>query len=443
MNVILKKIFNGRKRRDLKVILEGEVKAIRFNGLKLPLFSVSQICNLLQIQIPQKYIGFKEYYLSETPLFDVLENKELLCSKIIASKPLSKEKVEKIKDNAGKFKSFYYQAFGLQHTDEELLEMYIQWRYTFKPLFGVSHHYYFSFEFYKKTIEEAAAYLNKKDKQRIWRASTVHSYADYLRDKVLFNQTFKKHVKREFLSMKDATFEEFQIFISNHPAFFGKPRGGTMGIDSGYMTAKENLEAQFEELKAEDFIVEQIQKQHHVLAEFNSDSLNTIRVNTLLTLDNEPIIMHANLKCGRKGRPMDNLSNGGMAVTIDIETGVICTSAVDTYNYRYEIHPDSKKKFEGTQIPNWDKLVAVCKESAMKMPYIRTIGWDVAVDEDGEIELIEGNTRASVLLMQKPDQIGRKYLYEKYIGLFENSNWKEELLAQDPPVLPKLPKNDS
>ncbi len=68
--------------------------------------------------------------------------------------------------------------------------------------------------------------------------------------------------------------------------------------------------------KGKDFFVEKQLVQEPVLSQFNPDTVNTIRV---LTYENK--VISAAVRFGSKGSFVDNCSKGGVAVSLDIESG--------------------------------------------------------------------------------------------------------------------------
>ncbi len=47
---------------------------------------------------------------------------------------------------------------------------------------------------------------------------------------------------------------------------------------------------------------------------------------------------------------------------------------------------------DGYQLPSYDKAIEMVKRLHKKLPYANLVGWDVAIQEDGEHVLIEINT---------------------------------------------------
>ena len=60
---------------------------------------------------------------------------------------------------------------------------------------------------------------------------------------------------------------------------------------------------------------------------------------------------------------------------------------------RYEAHPDSGIPFRGYRLPEWQELVRICKEAAVKAggQGCRYVGWDMAHSKDHGWVIVEGN----------------------------------------------------
>ena len=109
---------------------------------------------------------------------------------------------------------------------------------------------------------------------------------------------------------------------------------------------------------------------------------------------------------------------GGIAATVDVETGRVVTDAADLDGNTYETNPYSGVKIKGFQIPHWDKVIESCKKANGRIEGVNLVGWDFAITQDGA-ELIEGNPIVSYILAQIPnvaDKIGLKpVMYDPYM----------------------------
>ncbi len=233
-----------------------------------------------------------------------------------------------------------------------------------------------------------------------------------------FNKVFGEFLGREWLDMSSANYEDFKLFAERHSTIFVKRPQGMFGQGVSLIKVAEieSLEKAYQELKEEKALMEEVINQHLDLAEFNPSSANTLRLVTLLCEDNTVKVMAAVLRIGRKGKVADNFHHKGIAAIIDIETGIVITPGVDNEYKRYVIHPDSQKPIVGFKIPKWEDLLIKVKKAALIIPSVRYVGWDVTVDKNGVIMIIEGNFGPDPDVLQIPDGIGKWPLYEPYIA---------------------------
>ena len=129
-------------------------------------------------------------------------------------------------------------------------------------------------------------------------------------------------------------------------------------------------------------IVQEYIQQHPKLQQI-SQSVNTVRIVTMLTKSKEVIIIGAFMRFGIESAFLDNTSQGGITVGIEINTGKLLKYAYDFESRIYEVHPTTAFRFEGFQIPLWCEVVRLSKETQKKFFYNRIIGQDIAITEDG------------------------------------------------------------
>ena len=118
------------------------------------------------------------------------------------------------------------------------------------------------------------------------------------------------------------------------------------------------------------------------MACFNPTSVNTIRCITLKT-NSGVIVPYCFMRTGRKGSFVDNGGSGGLLIGIDVTTGITNTDAFDEYGEKYDLHPDSRMRFCGFQIPEWDKMISICKTAAEIDKDMGFLSWDMAYSEKG------------------------------------------------------------
>ena len=138
-----------------------------------------------------------------------------------------------------------------------------------------------------------------------------------------------------------------------------------------------------------DIIVQRPIEQHPALSSVNESSVNTVRILSLLTEDG-PKIYSRILRVGGKGQRVDNFSSGGIAVGID-EAGVLKKYGYNSMGERFTATYSGDFTFEGFAVPFFDKIIDVVKRAHPMVPHFRLVSFDLAVDKEGEVVLVEAN----------------------------------------------------
>jgi hypothetical protein len=146
------------------------------------------------------------------------------------------------------------------------------------------------------------------------------------------------------------------------------------------------------EFRGGDYVVQEVIQQHPLLDEINPHSLNTIRIITLLTTENQAEPLAAMLRTSSNESPVDNFSTGGIVVGIDMDTGNLkSTGFLKTpYGMTVTSHPVTGRRFSDFQVPYWQDLKDVAARAQRVFHQLKAIGWDFAITQDGPV-LIEGN----------------------------------------------------
>ncbi len=156
----------------------------------------------------------------------------------------------------------------------------------------------------------------------------------------------------------------------------------------------EDLEKLFRDTVSKNLIFQEQIKQNKNLAILHPDSVNTIRIMTLI-LNGEVITLSSSLRLGVGKNKVDNASAGGIYCGIK-DNGELTNFAYNTKGERFNVHPDGGN-FRQCKIQCMDKVKEIVKLAAQRFPHFRLIGWDIAIDEDGEPVIIEANLTMSSL----------------------------------------------
>jgi glutathione synthase/RimK-type ligase-like ATP-grasp enzyme len=166
------------------------------------------------------------------------------------------------------------------------------------------------------------------------------------------------------------------------------------------------IEVEFNELKiSKRSVIQEYVNQHKSLKRLSPNSLNTIRIATMLTKSNTVIILGSLIRIGHATSIVDNSSSGGVAVGIKVETGTLNELGYDFNSKVYKEHPSSNFKFSGFHIPFWKEILKLATETQLTFPYYKLLGIDIGLSEKGPI-LIEINaSHDNVGLEQKSGPI--------------------------------------
>lgn len=143
-----------------------------------------------------------------------------------------------------------------------------------------------------------------------------------------------------------------------------------------------------------NYLIQECVKQHKDMAALNPTSVNTIRVLSYHS-GMEVIIVFCVLKIGRLNQVIDNQCAGGISVAVSQE-GKVGKVAYGGYTEDDVVRTDTGVVLEGYQLPSFDKVKDMAKRLHEKLPYFNIVGWDIAIEEDGEPILIEYNTNTGL-----------------------------------------------
>ena len=277
---------------------------------------------------------------------------------------------------------------------------------------------YFQLRFYEHAEKERAEYAGTGFMYEYQLYMNPKKYRDVLEDKIKFLSKFK-----DFSGRKWATLQMLEENKSLAEEFVHNPAGKVVLKDSTGQAGKEVEVFDLDGIDAFTLIkkmrsggydlIENFVLQHDDLMALSPSGLNTLRVVTQIDKD-QAIIITARLRISVNSN-VDNLTAGNCAAPIDIKTGVVSGPGVygDITKSDAFVHPVTGVKIVGFQIPFWKECLETVKKAALMVAENRSIGWDIAITNEGPI-LIEGNHNWGRVLWQLPEKKGLKKDILKY-----------------------------
>jgi hypothetical protein len=278
---------------------------------------------------------------------------------------------------------------------------------------------------------------NKLNQQPIKFVYDPYNYVCLLRDKFIFEAFCKRmgintptniglfNSKSIFLLKEKKFFDIDMISGFAMDAFCKKnvPYGGGMHsnilklkIQNGIISLN-NKVVTIQEFKKlignENWIIqERIKNQNPEFAVFHPQSINTVRIITVKK-GNDINVIGSFLRMGVNGSYTDNSSSGGIACGIHLENGSLEKYGMfkPEFGTKCARHPNTGVIFEGYKIPKWREIVEYVKRAHSLFYGLHSIGWDVAVTDDG-VMIVEGNDNWNTSGVQLYS--GAKPIFDKY-----------------------------
>lgn len=276
---------------------------------------------------------------------------------------------------------------------------------------------------YRKSAGDPRAYIANSEGRKIHLYQRNRAIGQFFANKVLFYFHLSRaglplpkfvgyNVAGQFClpttSRSIAKLSEFRALMEelmlDCPRIFVKPALGAGGANIFELT-RENLDesvlsAAHEKIVKTSYIFQERVCQHSKLDAVYAGSVNSMRVMTWMQ-GNSVEVLSAVIRFGAGGNFVDNVSNGGMFVGIDLSTGKLEGPArqyLKTGGHLFTAHPDSGVSFADFTVPCFTEVMETAKEGCRHLPY-KLIGWDIAVAEDGPV-ILEANDWPNLDLVQ-------------------------------------------
>lgn len=150
-----------------------------------------------------------------------------------------------------------------------------------------------------------------------------------------------------------------------------------------------------------NFVIEKRIINNDNLKALNPTSCNTLRVITWRNRDKEQIeLVSALLRIGRMGSVIDNSAAGGITVPIGKDGKLVNSGCIKKGEYKRVEETETGIKLKGYQINNFNDIVDTAKKCHEFLPYFDFIGWDITVDDENNVIVIEYNPQPDIRLGQ-------------------------------------------
>lgn len=302
-------------------------------------------------------------------------------------------------------------------TWEEYLAAFEKHRVEYSEFFHQS-------EFWKKSDEEIEEFVIETKQRQFYHRNVAKEVISMFWSKANFLRAFPEYIHRRWLLAREASFEEFKELVTSTDCI-AKPECDTCGKGIFKTKRGEALDIRklYDECVRDNMIIEECIHGCSELQRFHPQSLNSIRV---VTIGNERDgeVFGALFRMGVGNNVVDNAHAAGVFASIDVETGVVDSDAINATGDKFETHPDTGIPIKGFQIPEWERIKETCIQAARKYKNVFIVGWDVALGQQHEVIFIEGNHAPGFTAMQSPRLIGEKRRLQQVISKYHGNRYK-------------------
>lgn len=170
------------------------------------------------------------------------------------------------------------------------------------------------------------------------------------------------------------------------------PDGRSQGIDDVVKHIKRYPEAS-------SWIIQRLAKPHAFTQAIVQQVVCTIRI--LVVNEGEPSIIGALFRFGAGNTAADNRPGQSYAAEINLLSGELGQAfAIENgLAVFYDHHPDTGVRISGKITPDWAEIKDLAIASSRKFSWLRLLGWDIALTDDGP-RILEANSMAELLPVQ-------------------------------------------
>lgn len=194
------------------------------------------------------------------------------------------------------------------------------------------------------------------------------------------------------IDMRVLCMEEVVRILKKEQSYIIKPAFGTMqgcGVQKVVLGKGNDEEIVKESIKKQpkDFIAQKVLRQHPLIESLNPTSLNCCRVTSIYI--NGRYDYSVMLKIGKKGSSVDNWNSSILCgVSKD---GILADIAYDNH-LNVVRTTDNGRQFGGMRLPKFEEMLAYVEDRhKMLFPNCGVIGWDICIDLQDQVRVIETN----------------------------------------------------
>ena len=197
--------------------------------------------------------------------------------------------------------------------------------------------------------------------------------------------------------MRQISFETAVAVCCSKDRLFIKPSHETSGGQGAELIKlcgktpeeRENIVKNKLKSRTRDFVVQECICQHPVMAQFNETSLNTFRITTLC-LNGKFSVCSIVVRCGKSGSTVDNWGAGGILIAV-FPDGKVNAIGHDIHLNEYRKNGDCV--FADCRIPQMPHILDLIEKAHLEnFAICKFIGWDIAIDINGDPVIIELNS---------------------------------------------------
>ena len=130
--------------------------------------------------------------------------------------------------------------------------------------------------------------------------------------------------------------------------------------------------------------------QHGFFDLFSDRAVASLRITTVVKETGE-ITPRASYLCIATGSDTHVQARSRLRVPVDVATGALGETGHLTNWVPCEAHPTSGERFAGKTIPAFEQCLQTAVSHHQRIPFVGAIGWDIAVNRDERVRILEWN----------------------------------------------------